>query len=105
VMACGLHMPHGEHGDLPSEVKGEDERAILHDRYDCVVKVRVHHLLISFLLKRGLCAPEAAIIAIIAIIAIMATGDSKHFDCQATGEGLRCLVARLLPSLRRSTRT
>jgi hypothetical protein len=88
-------MPHGEHGDLSSEVKGEDERAILHDRYDCVVKVRVHHLLISFLLKRGLCAPEAA------IIAIMATGDSKQFDCQATDEGLRYLVARLLLSLQR----
>ena len=98
-MACGLHMPHGEHGDLSSEVKGEDERAILHDRHDCVVKVRVHHLLISFLLKRDLCAPEAA------IIAIMATGDSKQFDCQATDESLRYLVARLLPSLRRSTRT
>ena len=95
MMARGSHMPHGEHGDLSSEIKGEDERAILHDRHDCVVKARVHHMLISFLLRRGLRAPEAA------IIAIMATGDSKQFDFQATDEGLRYLVARFLLSLRR----
>ncbi len=54
VVGAGLHVPHGEHGDLSSEAQGEHERAIFHDRHDRVVEVWVHHLSVSFLLKRGL---------------------------------------------------
>jgi hypothetical protein len=70
-------MPHGEHGDLSGETQGEHERAIFHDRQKRVMEVWVHHLSVSFLLRRALCAREAA------IIAIAVTGEHMQFDCQA----------------------
>ena len=72
-----LHVPHGEYGDLSREAQGEHERAIFHDRQKRVMEVRVHHLSVSFLLRRALCAREAA------IIAIAVTGEHMQFDCQA----------------------
>jgi hypothetical protein len=70
-------MPDGEHGDFSGEVQGEHQRAIFHDRQNRVMEVRVHHLSVSFLLRRALCAREAA------IIAIAVTGEHMQFDCQA----------------------
>jgi hypothetical protein len=54
VVGLGLHVPHGEHGDLSGEAQGEHERAVFHNRHYRVVEVWVHHSSVSFLLKRGL---------------------------------------------------